>query len=278
MPRRAALGPIGIVGLGLVGGSLAKALRRARPGTRLIAVEPQAAARRLARRQGLVELVLPRPTAALAQCRLVVLAMPISALEPVLGALRPHLAEDVLLTDTLAVKAPVRAAVARHLPGVAFVGAHPMAGGEHGGLEHSRAELFDGKPVVVSGPPRLAREVAALWRAAGAEPVRLDADTHDRVVALTSHLPYLAALALVSLAARRPRRHVAGRGFFDATRRADFAPEVMAASVARNPHAATAARALAAELRRLAGLLESGPETFVRHAAQVRRQRRRLER
>lgn len=270
-------GGIGIIGLGLVGGSLAKALRRARPALELIGVDDDPRTLRRALADGVLDAGSIHVGQELERCACVVVAVPIGALEGVLRALRPHVRHDAVVTDVLGVKTPVLDAARRHLPGTRFVGAHPMAGGEQGGYEHSQAELFEGKPVVVCAPRRGdATPVALLWSLTGARVVLLGAEAHDRVIAVTSHLPYASALALVEVAARTRGHHVAGRGFYDATRRAAFAPEVMAAAVAHNPYAAKALRAQAAELTRLADLLERAPARFVGAAARAQKKRQRL--
>jgi prephenate dehydrogenase len=246
---------IAVVGLGLVGGSLARAIKARAPGTFVLAVDPDRATRTRALAACAVDVARSRVDEELRRCEVVVVGTPLRAAAPVLAELRPFLAAGVLLTDVIGLKAPVAALVRQELPGVRYVGSHPMAGGELGGFVHSRAELFDGRTVVVC-PSRRAKdtaEVDALWRLVGARVVHLTPVEHDRVVAVTSHLPYLAALGLVRVAGHEEAGvHVAGRGFGDATRRADFDPGVMAAVVGHNPHVPRALRALARELERLA--------------------------
>lgn len=271
--------PVGIVGLGLVGGSLARALRERVRGIELVAVDPDRTTRTRARREGVADVVRAQVDETLRGCRLVVLGVPLGAVAKVLASMAPHLAPDTLVTDVVGLKAPVQRMVRELLPRARYVGSHPMAGGEHGGFRHSRPDLFDGRTVVVcpSARPADVRRIDAVWRATGARVVHLPPAAHDRVVAVTSHLPYLAALGLVHVAEREhDGAHVAGRGFADATRRADFEPGVMAAVVGHNPHASRALRSLARELSRMADAIDHDPAALQAIAEHARALHRRL--
>jgi prephenate dehydrogenase len=269
--------PVAVVGLGLVGGSLARALRERVSGIHLVAIDPDPDTRARARREGVANVVRARVDEAVRECRLVVLGVPLGVVGPVLSTLAPYLAPEALLTDVVGLKAPVQRLARRLLPRARYVGSHPMAGGEHGGFRHSRADLFDGRTVVVcpSSRPADVRRIDAVWRATGARVVHLTPAAHDRVVAITSHLPYLAALGLVRVAEREhDGAHVAGRGFADATRRADFEPGVMAAVVGHNPHAPRALRAMARELELMAAAIDRDPaslQAIAEHARDLHR-------
>ncbi len=272
------LGPFGIVGLGLVGGSLARAITKLGLGE-VLGVDADPATCRAAMADGVVTRAETAPYADLMRARLVVLCVPLGPLDAVCAALAPHLGSQAVLSDVIGVKAPVAARLEQLLPRVRYVGSHPMAGGEHGGYGATRADLFEHKGVAVCpGPTASAEDVALvteLWRRVGAVPTTMTPDEHDRVVATTSHLPYVSALALVHVASQHPGVHLAGRGFFDATRRADFSPEVMAAVVMENPHIGEALRAQAAELVRLAQAAERGE--LIEEARRARETRRRLD-
>jgi prephenate dehydrogenase len=160
---------------------------------------------------------LAKLDAALGGAAVVVLALPVGG---ILSALRrlPFRAGQ-LVTDVGSVKAPVVAAASALPPGVDFVGGHPMAGSDESGYEAARADLFAGAPWALVGAGQPCQRVAALVRELGAEPVPCAAEAHDRVVALTSHLPQLLATALAAELAERdePLARVllgpGGRGF-----------------------------------------------------------------
>ncbi len=271
--------PYGIVGLGLLGGSLAQAIKRLDTGARIIGVDPSSDTRQRATADGAVDVALIEPGRELRDCHLVILCTPLTVLDSVLEGLADHVDSSALISDVIGVKQPVAAAVARALPGRAFVGGHPMAGGENGGYAHARADLFDDSPVALCPTDGAAQadSLAALWRDLGARPIVLDAEEHDRIVAGTSHLPYLAAIALVRLLAEEeaPER-LAGRGLVDATRHAGFDPDVMASVAAGNPALPTLARQLAEQLSSLADLSQSDPAGLAAVARDARQQRDRL--
>ena len=190
--------------------------------------------------------------------------MPLSRLDDLLPSLGRELSPGALLSDVVAVKVAVRDLVKRHLPGVAYVGAHPMAGGERGGYGRSHAELFAGASVAVcaaAGAEAHAARIAGLWQQAGARPVFLTAERHDQIAAATSELPYLSAVALIqTLATAGPLEGLFGRGLLDATRHAAFSPEIMGAAAIANPALPGLCRQMAGALVRLAELLaDDGP-------------------
>ncbi|HWP62660.1 MAG TPA: prephenate dehydrogenase/arogenate dehydrogenase family protein, partial [Candidatus Binatia bacterium] len=198
---------LALLGLGLIGGSVVRALRRDRSGDpsdpwsrglEIAAWSPSGEGPRRAAAEGVVDLVAGSVEAALAGADLVLLAgPPTSVLEWLAtfgGPLRDHLPEDVVLTDVASTKAAiVERADALGLP---FVGGHPMAGRETTGYGSARADLFEGRPwVVVPGAAADERAIGlveGLARAVGAVPIRMTGAVHDRAVAAISHLPLLA--------------------------------------------------------------------------------------
>ena len=220
---------VGIVGLGLVGGSLARALSRA--GYPVVGVDRPAVLRR-ARAAGAVGRTAERAEDAAAESDVLVLAAPPETNLRLLRRLARRLPPGVVVTDVGSVKEPI-CRLADRL-GVAFVGGHPMAGNERSGFAASSGELFRGRAwVLCPGRRTSARALAAVQRVArsvGARPVRLGAHEHDRAVAFLSHLPQLVAWALVDAVRADPvvRRHlaVAGPGFAGMTRLAASPPRL----------------------------------------------------
>ena len=211
---------VAIAGLGLVGGSLARALTRA--GYHVVGIDRPGVARQ-ALRTGAVA-ATGTLAAAAGQAGLVVLAAPPSVNRRLLARLARSGPPSLVVTDVTSVKVPICRA-ARRLGMTGFVGGHPMAGTERSGFAASSADLFRGRTwiLVEAGASRAAlSRVRSLVRAVGARPRVMDAAEHDRTVAFLSHLPQLVAWALHD-AARRDRvasRHfgVAGPAFGDMTR------------------------------------------------------------
>jgi prephenate dehydrogenase len=274
---------IGVLGLGLLGGSLVRGVRRAGLAERVVGVEARADVRDAVAAAGLCDVLLEAPGPALAACELVVLCAPIGAIEASFSALAPHLRPGTVVTDVAGTKAPVVAAATALGPEIAFVGGHPMFGGEAGGFAASRAELWRGGVVAVctDGAGEAAVErVVALHRALGAEVVVCTADEHDAAMAAVSHLPFVVAGAL-ALAARDAgplALKLAGRGFEDATRLAGFRYEVQGEVSRQNAHLPAARARFEAALSSLvAGLAEGAPaaEKLFDEARAVRESRRR---
>jgi prephenate dehydrogenase len=241
---------VGIVGLGLIGGSVALGLRRRWPGLHVVGVdrpEVSAAARRLG--------AVSDTRAALENLRdadLVVLATPVPE---ILRCLEDARAANLgaLLTDVGSTKRHI-VARAREL-GVRFVGGHPVAGSAQAGLTHARPDLFDGREwLVVPGTGTSADldRMETTVRGLGAAPRRIDADTHDRLMAYVSHLPQLLSSALMAVAGDAVGASglaSAGPGFADMTRLAASHADVWRGILATNAdYIAQALRALVATL------------------------------
>lgn len=194
---------IAILGTGLIGGSFGLAARRAMPQARVAGWDRpevlQAAASRGAIERGASEL-----SQALAGADLVYVALPIGVTLDLLPQIAQHAEPQALVTDACSVKAPIERMAREHFRGVArFLGGHPLAGKERGGVEHADGELLRGAryALIGAGTDSDARvqRFAQLLAALGAEPVWMDAETHDRAVALVSHLPQLTAVALAGV-------------------------------------------------------------------------------
>ncbi len=242
---------VAVVGLGLVGGSLARALRGA--GYRVVGVDRARVCRR-AKAAGAVAATFSDVRKAAAACDVMVLAAPPAANRALLRQLVPF--ERLVVTDVGSVKGPI-VREARRLGLRRFVGGHPIAGSERKGFAASRADLFRGHAwtLVPGGDARAFRVVRALVEAAGARPVRTSAAVHDRALAYLSHVPQLVAWALMAAArgdaVTARRLELAGPGFRDMTRLARSPLSLWRQILAENrTEVARALRAFQGRLRR----------------------------
>lgn len=257
-----------VVGLGLVGGSVARDL--AARGVRVAAYDRNPSSLRDALREGIVETALDPSLAGLAGVELLVVAVPVSDAPTVLAAARPHLHDTRLVTDVGSTKETVVAAAEALGVGDRFVGSHPLAGNHRSGWEASRRELFAGArtylcPTRVTSAAALAL-AAELWRALGAIPEVMDAAAHDAHLALTSHLPQATATALAGvLAGADVDRSQLGTGGRDMTRLAGGSPEMWTAIALDNaPALAAALQRIEGEMRNLRSALLRGDADEVR--------------
>jgi prephenate dehydrogenase len=255
---------LGVAGLGLMGASLARAVKAADPSIRIVAVEPREEVRDRALADGVADVVLAEPAAPLADCAVAVLCTPVATIEALLAPVARLLPDGAVLTDVGGAKERVvEAARAAVRPGVRFVGAHPMFGG-HGGYGAANAERWKGGTVAVctDGEPGAVDAIAALHEALGARVVRCRAAEHDDAVAIVSHLPYLVASALASAASEAGplARSLAGPGLKDMTRLAAFPFDIQGEVARRNAHLPAAAERLERHLARLLRAITASPE------------------
>jgi cyclohexadieny/prephenate dehydrogenase len=196
---------VALIGIGLIGSSLARALRRDSPGTSIVACARRAETLATVRRIELADETTEDPAAAAAGADLVVIATPLSAYAEIGRRIAPALQPGAILTDVGSVKEAVIRDLQPHLPpGVHFVPGHPVAGTEHSGPESGFAELFQGRWCILTPLPETAPEavaaVARMWESAGMRVVTMSPDHHDKVLAVTSHLPHLIAYTIVGTA------------------------------------------------------------------------------
>lgn len=196
---------VALIGLGLIAGSMALAMREQGLAREIVGHARSAATRATAREIGLVDRVCERACEAVAGADLVVLAVPVGAMGAVAAEIAPHLKPGATLSDVGSVKQAVIAAVGPHLPeGVHFVPGHPLAGTEHSGPLAGFASLFRNRWWLFTPLPgcdeaaiaRLERLVGAM----GARSERMDPAHHDQVLAVTSHVPHLIAYTMVGVA------------------------------------------------------------------------------
>ncbi|MCG6112304.1 MAG: prephenate/arogenate dehydrogenase family protein [Paracoccus sp.] len=195
---------VALIGLGLIAGSMAHAMREGGLAGRITGYARSAETRDTARQIALCE-VCDNAAEAVAGADLVVLAVPVGAMADVTAQIAPHLAPGVTITDVGSVKQSVIDAVAPHLPaGAHFIPGHPLAGTEHSGPRAGFASLFRNRwwlltPLPDTDPDALAR-LDRLITAMGAKTDRMDAAHHDLVLAVTSHAPHLIAYTMVGVA------------------------------------------------------------------------------
>jgi prephenate dehydrogenase len=254
---------IAVVGLGLLGGSLAWAARTRGAAREVIGATRSADARARALRNGAVDAVAS-PEEAAQGAELVVLATPISAMPAVLKRMAPSLSEGCVVSDVGSVKGPLAEVLPGMLPsGVRYVGSHPMAGSHERGMDAATPDLFDGAVCIVCAKPADAdaERLAAFWSALGARVVRREPERHDAEVAWMSHVPHAIAFAFASALAAAPAgaAEVAGPGFRDFTRIAQSDPELWADIFAANSKALAAPlQAARRSLDALAAAIEAG--------------------
>lgn len=219
-----------IVGVGLIGGSIGAALRSRYADVRVTGVGRSRERLQSAVGCGILSDHVPELTAELLSERcVVVMCTPVHVIQQQLVHLAEFCGPDVLITDGGSVKAGIAKTVAE-LPALRslFVGAHPIAGGENSGFEHSKADLFEDRLCVLTPVGNLENQILRarqFWEAIGCRCVSLDPDEHDRILAMTSHLPHVVA-ALMASVVRPESLAFAGTGFLDTTRVAAGDPDL----------------------------------------------------
>lgn len=196
---------VALIGLGLIASSMYWAIKRAGLANEVVGFARSEETRQTAREIGLCDQIFDTAVEAVEDADLVVLCVPVGVMGAVAAEIAPALKPGATVSDVGSVKREVIIAVAPHLPeGVHFVPAHPLAGTEHSGPRSGFAELFDNRwclIVPVEGSDETACEnIEKLWQGMGSLTERMDADHHDRVLAVTSHVPHLIAYTMVGVA------------------------------------------------------------------------------
>ncbi|HJO67680.1 MAG TPA: prephenate/arogenate dehydrogenase family protein [Sphingomonas sanguinis] len=195
---------ITIIGLGLIGSSVARATRKAMPTARITAYDADPAVRETVRALDLADDVADTAGASVIDADLVILCVPVGAMGAVAAEFADDLPAEAIVSDVGSCKGSVLAALTEALPGATIIPAHPVAGTERSGPEAGFATLFQKRWCIVT-PPEGADElsverVAEFWRRLGADVELMAPDHHDRVLAVTSHLPHLIAYTIVGTA------------------------------------------------------------------------------
>jgi cyclohexadieny/prephenate dehydrogenase len=197
---------VALIGLGLIGSSLAHAVRRAKLARHIAGHAKSAQTRKIARERNLTDSVCETAAEAVKDADLVILCVPVGSCEEVAKAIGGALKRGAILTDVGSVKAAVLRTVEPHVPqGVHFIPGHPIAGTEQSGPLAGFAELFDGRWCILTprgnNDKKAVAQLEAFWRACGSNVDVMDAEHHDLVLAITSHLPHLIAYNIVGTAA-----------------------------------------------------------------------------
>ena len=195
---------VAIIGMGLIGSSLARAVRDAMPTVQLTVSDASAAVRERVAELGIADDVADNAGAAVVDADLVILCVPVGAMAEVAAEIGPELAPDTVVSDVGSVKESVLKVLGAALPGVHVIPAHPVAGTEKSGPDAGFASLFHGRWCIITPPPRadevMVERLSEFWRRLGAKVDLMDAPHHDRVLAVTSHLPHLIAYSIVGTA------------------------------------------------------------------------------
>jgi cyclohexadieny/prephenate dehydrogenase len=194
---------VALIGLGLLGSSLAHAIKRHLPGTSVAGYDASPSVRARAAELGLGE-IADDPLAAVSGADLVILCVPVGAMGEAAAAVRGAVEPGAIVSDVGSSKQSVARAVADALPGATVIPAHPVAGTERSGPDAGFATLFHNRWCILTPPsgtdPHAVARLAAFWEALGANVETMDAGHHDLVLAVTSHLPHLIAYAIVGTA------------------------------------------------------------------------------
>ena len=221
---------IAIVGVGLLGGSIAAALKSRRAVAKVLGIGRNPTRLAAAQAAGLIDEFTQGCTDSLAEADLIVVCTPVDRIVDDVRKAARFCRPGTLITDVGSVKSSICSELSTGLPeGIAFVGSHPMAGSEQAGFEHADADLFLHRTCIVTPDDSTSADrltqVELLWQTIGMRTIRMSPAAHDFAVAQTSHVPHLAASAL-SLTLEAGNRSLTATGFADTTRVAAGSPEL----------------------------------------------------
>jgi prephenate dehydrogenase len=285
------LNKIVIFGVGLIGGSLALALKKTVAAPKIVGVGRNLENLKLALHLGVIDEAESNVAKAVTDADLVLIATPVAQTPKILEAIIPHLGQNAVVTDAGSTKSDIEQYVInasrqaknpQHFLSQ-FVGAHPIAGAEKSGVTAAKNDLFIGKNVVLTPNENTSAEaiklVRELWQITGANVSEMTAQAHDQIFAAVSHLPHLLAFALVNNLANRPNAKqlfdFAASGFRDFTRIAGSSPEMWRdISLANKTALMNELEAYQSEISSLQNLLKSedsqGLQAMFEHASQAR--------
>ena len=222
---------VAVIGTGLIGGSIGKALLAGRGCSKVIGIGRNRAKLRLALREKAVS-SWSTDYSALKEADLVVICTPVGHIENIFEKIGANLKPGCIVTDAGSTKERIVKSSKKLPSGVFFVGSHPIAGSHKRGVGNSDGKMFRGTLCIVtpekSSDRKAVRAVTALWKQLGCRVILMSPAEHDRTLALTSHVPHFtaAALCLAVLSGDKRRERVLGKGFLDTTRIAAGNPEL----------------------------------------------------
>ena len=280
-----------IFGVGLIGGSVALALKKTVAAPKIVGVGRNLENLKLALNLGVIDEAESNVAKAVTDADLILIATPVAQTPKILEAIIPHLGQNAVVTDAGSTKSDIEQYVIdasrqaknpQHFLSQ-FVGAHPIAGAEKSGVTAAKNDLFIGKNVVLTPNENTSAEainlVRELWQITGANVSEMTAQAHDQIFAAVSHLPHLLAFALVNNLANRPNAKqlfdFAASGFRDFTRIAGSSPEMWRdISLANKTALMNELEAYQSEISALQNLLKSedsqGLQAMFEHASQAR--------
>jgi cyclohexadieny/prephenate dehydrogenase len=253
---------LAIVGVGLIGGSIALAARRRGVAECIVGIDHQAETRSQAVREGILD-EAHADIKAVANADLVLFCTPVDGITAQVVEASSHCRPGTLLSDSGSTKAALLRDICDRLPpGIEFIGSHPLAGSEKHGLAHASAQLLEGRLVIITPGPgctdKAQSRIRDFWTALGARVQVMDADEHDRALALTSHLPHLLSAALAGILPTE-WYDLTATGFRDTTRLASGQSSLWSAIFQSNQaHLLTALDHLEEQLRHFRAALVRG--------------------
>ena len=262
-----------IVGIGLLGGSLARDLKKHKLADKIIGVCRSQETATRALELGLIDQAMSIEEAVL-DADLIVIATPMQAMLPILQNIELHIPENAIVTDVGSVKTDLYLALKAHVPNLLkqFVLAHPIAGGESSGVDASRLGLFENKHLIITDTPEVDQQMTArvigLWQDIGAHVKRMSLQQHDAIFAKTSHLPHVIAFSLVNyLAGQNDREQLfdlAAAGFYDFTRIASSNAEMWRdICITNRSQISHALEGFATQISEIRKLIDSADQTAI---------------
>ena len=274
-----------LIGVGLLGGSLGKALRQRRLARSVIGFVRRAASVKECQTAGAVDIATRDLVAAVEGADLVVLCTPIAQMQPLMRHMLPALRAGAVVTDVGSVKASLVRELETPIAkaGAHFIGSHPMAGAEKMGVGSSDSHLFSNAICIVTPTPNShqgsLRQVEQLWRSVGARVLRLAPESHDALVSRSSHLPHVIAAELSNYVLgprqKRPQALLCANGFRDTTRIASGSPEMWRdIALANREHLLDALDGFLGELQGFKRVLKRGDARAIARFFENAKQRR----
>jgi prephenate dehydrogenase len=262
-----------IVGPGLLGASLAMALRRRKACDRIVIWARSAERIEECMGEDWCDHAEENMASAVSGSSVVVVCSSVASISSLVSRIMPDTSEDMIVTDVGSVKESICKAAEKSASGASgtFIGSHPMAGSEKSGMKHAKADLFDGKPCIITpaeNTPELAmRTMRSFWENLGMKVFSMNPREHDRSVAYLSHLPHLLSSSLAHCLDEIPEewKKLAGRGLMDTTRIAEGDPELWEQIMVMNkPHLLESVSKLEKSLKIAKDQLEKGSANELR--------------